>query len=254
MMNKPYTESTMETSMKSLACSDCGSVLVVQDSETGLVNPHRLVLVCDSCAEKRDLARLAGERHAELKRRFSGAVARGLVTDSVREARFAGLNPDITARNANAWEMARKMDPANHPPNVFLFGNPGTGKTLLSRCVLRRAFVSGFNVAETNGRRLMKTASRFDEGHGIFEEWKNADVLLLDDVDKTHASRDGVDALWELLDSRCNGRRLTLVTANRKIGGLVEHLSAGNDGTTVRAALDRLSPLTQLEMVGESLR
>ena len=88
----------------------------------------------------------------------------------------------------------------------------------------------------------------------MFDAWCRADVLLLDDIDKTHASRDGIDCLWELLDSRCSAGRRTLVTANSKLRALSERLAESGEATTAAAALDRLRPLETLEFAGRTLR
>lgn len=235
-----------------IECADCKTPLSVTADPTGLVRPERFAILCDTCVAARDVDRHAEEQRQALRRRFARAVASGVVSEETRAATFRSLDADICERNAEAWDQAHRWTVKGH--NLYLYGTPGTGKTLLARCLLRRAFTQGYDIAETNGRRLMKIAARFDEGRGMFRTWERADVLLLDDLDKVQATADGVSALWELLDTRCNGGRRTLVTANVPLSELVQQLGRTAAPATVAAAMDRLSPLTAIKMAGESAR
>lgn len=204
---------------------------------------------CDACIRVREK-----ETGEDARRRL---LAHLIGVDAVRrgtpETRFATADP-APAENEEAWTWAKGWDMKQ---NVYLFGPYGTGKTYLARCLLNRAFdMGGRRIAEVSARRLVKVAARFDEGKGAFSLWAEADVLLLDDLDKARWTEDSLSTLWELLDTRANGCQRTVMTTNMAPVNLASYMRerVPQNSALVSATLDRVKPVMVLELKGKSLR
>lgn len=240
-------------------CPGCREEVIV---ETNGNTPEWLLTMpvwCDRCADARTAGFEREQRELQQRQRFDIALRAGLVPPELLNASWGSLDPEIEALNHSAWSQGRAwVESAGK--NLFISGDIGTGKTTLARACLHEAFMAGASVAETNGRRLCKTADSYREGEGIFVRWAKVKYLLLDDIDKARWTLDRVDALWELLDARATAKLRTIMTSNPALPGLVKVLQSNlaRDGrenhSHVMAALDRMKPCVKLELTGKSLR
>jgi len=216
-----------------------------------------LAVYCDDCAAHRHRAADRAERQSRLRNRFEDLLRRGHVGQELRRCAFRNSDPQVEALNPTAWAAVRRW---RGKRNLYVYGPTGVGKSFLARCCLNWSFQQGLTVADVSGRRFAKVSDTFAEGRGLFNAWKEATVLLLDDIDKAVWNADRVGALWELLDTRASARRHTLVTGNVSPAELLELLHASNTGPGVRnesivdATLERLRPCETLRLHGESLR
>lgn len=241
----------------SKACPDCGLVMALPGPVGTLGFGDGLAVYCDGCAVRRYRELDQAARTARLRTRFEALQVRGLVGPELRRVCFRKSDALVEALNPEAWAAARRW---REQRNLYVFGPTGVGKSFLARCCLHRAFQHGREVAEVSARRFTKVSDTFAEGRGLFNAWKEATVLLLDDIDKAMWNPDRVGALWELLDARASARRRTLVTGNVSPPELAQILHASNTGAglrneaTVDATLERLRPCETLRLDGESLR
>lgn len=119
---------------------------------------------------------------------------------------------------------------------LFLWGEPGTGKTLLS-CIALNELV--FNCVQPGkfiglSRRFFQTLRHtFDEGSltrgqaiPILEALSNVPFLVIDDLGVQRDTDWEVEMLYNLVDARYTGQRLTFVTTNKN----VEELKGLADG------------------------
>ena len=241
----------------SKTCPECGVVMVLPKGAGARHFSDDLAVYCDDCADRRNLAMDRSARVARLRARFDALMARGLVGPELRRAAFRNSDTLVEALNPDAWATARRWRGLR---NLYIHGPTGVGKSFLARCCLNWAFQRGRAVAEVSGRRFTKVSDTFAEGRGLFQAWKEAELLLLDDIDKAAWNADRVGALWEVLDARAAARRRTLVTGNVTPAELLQLLREGNTGpglrndATVDATLERLRPCDVLQLHGESLR
>lgn len=215
--------------------------------------------LCDACAVVRGKEIEREALQERCKARYGELLNRGLVSAHFRDASFSRSNAGIEALNPEAWVSGRNWDRSQ---NLYIHGHIGTGKTYLALCVLRKAFVAGLSVAETTARQFVKISDLFRDPTGLMDGWKHADVLLLDDFDKATWNLERIDGLWELLNARMSAGRRTILTGNATLRDIAitmrERTGDGQQGTmnTARAdaALERLKPITQLVLLGKSLR
>ena len=128
---------------------------------------------------------------------------------------------------------------------------PGTGKTLLTACVLLEACRQGYWVWFTSMSQLME-----DIRHGYDNESKReivewamfeTDFLMLDEITKTHDTNGWVeDRINDLIQRRINDNRPTLTTDNHSIAKLtgkyrdhiISRFSGQQHEVTVESGLD----------------
>ncbi len=141
---------------------------------------------------------------------------------------------------------------------LYLWGNPGTGKTLLSTIILteliRHYAVNGkFIKISRNFFNLLR--STFSEGslqYGqssvIEKEYASVDVLVIDDFGVQRDSAWEQETLYNLIDARYEGEKFTIITSNNNPEKTLKELSEGR-------ILSRLREMCRiLELSGEDNR
>lgn len=240
-------------------CPDCGKELEPVTFSGPFAFLNQLTAYCDECAAKKTTTLEREAIKEDCKRRYFDLHKRGLITEAFRRASFSTSKREIEAMNPEAWQFARAWKRAE---NVYIRGTVGCGKTHMAHCMMRKAFVAGYDVAEVTARQFVKTADLFRDPRNMVEEWKAVDLLLVDDIDKATWNLDRIDALWELFNARVSAHRRTLITANVGLRDLALMLRARTadpktdeiNTSRADAALDRLKPIHQIEMKGKSLR
>lgn len=214
-------------------------------------------IICDPCAEQWTRNHTRHERRNDIPEILSAAKAAGVLSGDPRlSATFATSKREYEDRNPSVWQQAREW---NYESNLYLYGLHGAGKTWLCMCLLSKALDDGHSIAEVTAREFAELPPRFKETNDTKRALKHARVLLIDDIDKAPWwQKDCIGTLWDLLNARIkNPRHRTLFTANCDPNGLAElvrkYASAAND-SYVPTFLDRMHPLTALEMTGDSLR
>lgn len=205
---------------------------------------------CDRCADRLWERYTREQRAAVLRGRFDAMVCEGLIQPATRTARFADLREDSVAMNPAAWETAKAAT-----GNLYVYGDIGVGKTHLCRCILNRAFVNGSTVAETMAAEYVRRYNAFSADQWL-RKLQQVDVLLFDDIDKANWRGDAIAGLWGLVDARASRKAITMVTANLDVGDVLKLMQAVNQSNSsiAMAALDRLKPVTKIQMKGRSLR
>ncbi|MFH0974304.1 MAG: AFG1/ZapE family ATPase [Spirochaetota bacterium] len=107
---------------------------------------------------------------------------------------------------------------------LFLWGNPGTGKTLLSSIILtelvkRHAVESKFvKISRTFFNRLKASFNESSPSYGeadlIEREYAEVDVLVIDDFGVQRDSDWELETLYNLVDARYEALKFTIFTSN----------------------------------------
>jgi len=244
---------------RKVSCPDCDASFSVPVFGGRFTFFNKQPVYCDDCVATKIQAQEKERKVQELQLRCNEAIEADLLTEQFRTASFSESSKEIEAGNPEAWKSARKWTGRD---NLYICGGVGTGKTFMALCALRWHFDAGRTVAEVTARRFTKVIDRFDEGRGMLAAWKKADVLLLDDIDKAQWTLDRIDGLWDLLNARMSAGRRSILTGNVSLPALVtlmrENARNTNSSTIstarVDAALERLKPVTVIEMTGGSLR
>ncbi len=158
---------------------------------------------------------------------------------------------DQTAGNAAALEVAAQLEPGR---TLFLWGNPGNGKTHLACAIgfraLERGSVVFWNVAALYARLRECVAHDLPKPNLLAPS-----VLILDDLGKVKASEFVYETLYGCLESRWSNAKTTILTANHKPGVVADRLTpASLDQQASDAILSRLVAGHVVEVTGEDRR
>lgn len=162
----------------------------------------------------------------------------------------SGIDKKFRWRSFDSYESIHKLasdaksaayDIVKKFPNVgkglFLWGNPGTGKTLLSSIILteliiRHAIEGRFiKISRTFFQRLRATFNESSDTYGeagkIQQEMEDVDILVVDDFGVQRDSPWEVETLYNLVDARYEGEKFTIFTSNSNPFTTLRELSDG---------------------------
>ena len=216
---------------------------------------------CGSCLQKSmDERRRAKERRDDEARRRR-LNHEGLWDYDVQACTFAASAQVIERRTGSnrreVFSELREWSPTR--ANVWLWSRrPGVGKTYLAAALCNAELEQGVEPALLSGSRLVDLAKGYDSGDKL-AVFADADLLLLDDLDKALYSDVVEAALFTVLDGRHRGKKATIVTANNTRRDLfLAWRKRSGVSATAGAALDRLAwpghPLWEREITGQSVR
>lgn len=159
------------------------------------------------------------------------------------------------AKNA-AYDIVKRFPDVRK--GLFLWGNPGTGKTLLSSIILteliiRHAIEGRFiKISRTFFNRLRATFNEASETYGeagkIEQELESVDVLVVDDFGVQRDSPWEAETLYNLVDARYEAEKFTIFTSNANPFKTLKDLSEGR-------VLSRIKEMcTIIEITGPDYR
>ncbi len=134
-----------------------------------------------------------------------------------------------------AYDLVKKFPNVNK--GLFLWGNPGTGKTLLSSILLTETIIRNavegrfIKISRTFFNRLRETFNEGSETYGdagrILHELEDVDVLVIDDFGVQRDSPWEVETLYNLVDARYEAEKFTIFTSNTDPFKTLKDLSGG---------------------------
>jgi DNA replication protein DnaC len=225
------------------ACPVCGAS-AFQGEWHSIFDPHH---ACDCILE-----------HAE---RYEAGVGR-LWERRIRHGRYVETLParyreytfdtlEFTDGNAEALEVGMDLEPGR---TLYLWGNPGNGKTHLACAIgfrgVERTTVVFWNMAALYARLRECIA------HDLPRPNLTAPgVLILDDLGKVKTSEFVYETLYACLEARWSNARTTILTANHKPGVVADRLTpASLDREASDAILSRLVAGHVVAVAGEDRR
>jgi len=170
---------------------------------------------------------------------------------------------DYEARNklANdakiaAYEIVNKFPDVRK--GLFLWGNPGTGKTLLSTIILTELIIkhaiegSFMKISRTFFNRIKASFNENSLTYGtsdlIEREFSEVDILVIDDFGVQRDSEWEQETLYNLVDARYEAEKFTIFTSNKNPSKSFSALSEGR-------ILSRIKEMTRImELSGEDYR
>lgn len=145
------------------------------------------------------------------------------------------------AKNA-AYDIIRKFPDVNK--GLYLWGNPGTGKTLLSCIILtelitHHAVKGRFIKISRNFFNLLKStfvegSERYGQASRIEKDIASVDILVIDDFGVQRDSPWEQETLYNLIDSRYEGEKFTIITSNNNPEKSLKELSDGRILSRIR--------------------
>ena len=149
------------------------------------------------------------------------------------------------------------MNFPNVKKGLYLWGNSGTGKTLLSVIILTELIkhhaIKGRYTKITDFYSMLKStfgekSERYGESSLIEKEFAEIDILVIDDLGVQRDSPWEQETLYNLIDARYERGKFTIITSNQNPEQSLKELSGGR-------ILSRLREMCKiLELSGEDHR
>lgn len=131
---------------------------------------------------------------------------------------------NVTVNNMSVAKMFKDIYTAKNPQKgIFVYGNVGTGKTMLSAIlVIERAFqgLSSLFYTVTDMLTDLKDFSDSTARDIKLRKIKNTPCLVIDDLGAEYVTDWVSSTLFEILDSRYKSNSLTIINSNIAIGDL----------------------------------
>ncbi len=138
--------------------------------------------------------------------------------------------------------------------DIILIGNPGTGKTFLSKCISYAATQAGIKTLFTTAVDMINQLVAAQTDHTLLKKLKyyqSQDILAVDEVGYLPLGKQGSNLFFQIISAR-HEQKSTIITTNLPFARWGDIF----DGTTAASAIaDRLVYNSQiLIMEGESYR
>lgn len=141
--------------------------------------------------------------------------------------------------------------------NLFLMGNAGIGKTYLSSCIANRALERGKTVYYQTAFAMFELLEQIkfnkldtenmEDAQRTAAYFKEADLLIIDDLGTEFISQYSVASLFDIINSRLVDKKSTILSSNLSMETLDEIYSS-----RLRSRL--LGEYTVIKLIGEDLR
>ncbi|WP_457554042.1 IS21-like element helper ATPase IstB [Desulfobacula sp.] len=138
--------------------------------------------------------------------------------------------------------------------DIIFIGNPGTGKTFLSRCIAYAATQAGIKTLFTTTMDMINQLVAAKTDHTLLKKlqyYQSQDILVCDETGYLPLGRQGSNLFFQVISAR-HEKKSTIITTN------LPFAKWGNifDGTTVATAIaDRLVYNSEILILeGESYR
>lgn len=118
-------------------------------------------------------------------------------------------------------EYAHRFSPSS--PNLLFQGGTGLGKTFLSACIARVAADGGFSVCYDTAssaldafesRKFSRDPETAEASSVKCERMLSCDLMILDDLGTEMVTQMSVSALYTLINTRLNDRKVTIISTN----------------------------------------
>ena len=193
----------METKYKCEVCKDTG--LIETTKEDGLYKTYR---DCECVIKERNKRNIDRANYSEL----------------FKNRDFDNYKTDTRAREGLKNKCLEFLQ-QNDAKTIALLGNVGCGKTHLAVSILKEfanqnKTVNAINYTELT-RKLSSNANDEIAYFSILGKYANVPVLLLDDMFKGKITEANIKQMYDLINTRYENRRITIITSERVIDELM---------------------------------
>lgn len=174
------------------------------------------------CACTREAELNLACHRARIPRKFLGKTLQSFKTTTAPKRQIVALAQDYL-RNFRRGDTQSGR-------GLLLVGREGTGKTHIAVAILRGVLEKGFSGRYWNVPELFLELRRVINGEGkcsegdIFDEAREVDLLVLDDLGAEKTSEYVLDRLYVLINGRYENDLATVITTNRSIEELRQQL------------------------------
>lgn len=141
---------------------------------------------------------------------------------------------------------------AERGEGLYIEGSNGTGKTHLAAAIALQLINEGVPVVCKTSSDLLADIKRgFDSGEAteyeILRAYKEADLLIVDDLGKEQCTDWSMSTLYSILNDRYEDMKPTIITTNYNTEDLMRAMTPrGYDDTKIRAIISRLREVSNV--------
>lgn len=236
------------TSLGSLDTASIGTVLRTCEAHGKYqaniwqYNEHRFESGCPMCekeeedkvkaeVEKKESERKQRNRERKFEqrgipRRFKETKLSDYIADTDRKKEVLGIIEEYIAKQDEVSQMGRSL---------LLYGNVGTGKTRLATSIVKGWEGVGYYITAREYTRLIRStysgASKETE-QDVIDRFTDYSVLVIDEIGKQFSTDNERFAIFDIINSRYNEMKPTVLVSNMSIGDIEEFLG--------KATVDRI--------------
>ncbi|MGF0039996.1 ATP-binding protein [Peptoniphilaceae bacterium SGI.131] len=152
--------------------------------------------------------------------------------DKFRKSRMANesLSPYENMKNiyANMKEYSESFSPKS--PNLFLFGQVGTGKTFIANCIAKEVLDKGYSVLYLSINDMLDSLNSYQFAPAQNKQDMrlkidfiyNADLLVIDDLGTEYVTEFTKSYLFEVINQRMVQGKATIISSNLDLDKIQE--------------------------------
>ena len=170
---------------------------------------------------------------------YVSPCAWGIIKSSVRmieQAKMPGAYASATISDFSGPKYASALKPAGEwlrtnpsQGGLWLYGGVGIGKTHLAVALAKAAAIRGVGPIWVDGPGLLQSArNSFSNSDDPMGTAANAQLLIIDDIDKIRSTEWVDEQIWLLLKTRCERNLATIVTANVRASEWCSRMTFGH--------------------------
>ena len=134
--------------------------------------------------------------------------------------------------------------------NIIIIGNPGTGKTFLSKIIAWKACVNNFRVLFTPAMDMLNQLLAAQVDHSLVKKLKtyvDPALLVIDELGYLTLDQETSNLLYQVISARYSFNRSTIITTNTPFA---EWGNILNNTTIAAAIADRLVEESEVFLLG----
>lgn len=191
--------------------------------------------VCSACFEKERQKEREEEKRRDRALKIAKLKSRSLIDERYKDKHFDDLDlTDSSFKNAyfrcvKYCEIANTVQEKGY--GIYLYGNSGTGKTLLTSCMANNLIEQEYTVLFTNFFEILKAIrstynnNTSETDDHIINSIADVDFLFIDDLGTESLAKNSgdnftQDKIFEIINKRYNKNKPTIFSSNYPIGAL----------------------------------
>lgn len=191
---------------------------------------------CEGAEIERAEIEAAKQRQAEADRRAE--FARSGVKPRFLDAKVDNAE---AARYLDSFELARGV-------GLYIHGPSRAGKTYCASAMAKAFISAGYSVILTTSLEMLDTIKESFDGNSKLgpSRFSGCDVLIIDDIGKENANAWVMTTLFQVINSRYESMRPTIVTSQYSPYELTSRMSRSGERESATAIVERLKETCQL--------